>query len=106
MELYLLAAFVFIYAVMNFVVNKAVMRKVWLISFIVAFMLTGMSIVFMRSNHQDAMMSVNQMNWYFILYIFGYIAVALGVINLWIYRDGIYRVITAKDEKQTEKTKD
>jgi len=98
MELYLLIALVFVYIVMNFIVNKAVMRRVWLLSFILSFALTGISIAFLRANHQDALMSVNQMNWYFILYVFGYIAIALGVVNLWIYRKEIYNIIIGKND--------
>ena len=98
MELYLLIGLLFIYIVMNFMVDKAIMRRVWLLSFILSFVLTGISIAFLRANHQDALMSVNQMNWYFILYIFGYIAMALGIVNLWIYRREIYDIIVGKEE--------
>lgn len=98
MELYLLIGLLFIYIVMNFMVDKAIMRRVWLLSFILSFVLTGISIAFLRANHQDALMSVNQMNWYFILYVFGYIAMALGIVNLWIYRREIYDIIVGKEE--------
>ena len=98
MELYLLIGLLFIYIVMSFMVDKVIMRRVWLLSFILSFVLTGISIAFLRANHQDALMSVNQMNWYFILYIFGYIAMALGIVNLWIYRREIYDIIVGKEE--------
>ena len=57
-----------------------------------------LSIAFLRSNHQDALMSVNQMNWYFMLYVFGYIAIALGILNLWIYRKEIWNIVFGKDD--------
>ena len=98
MELYLFIALLFVYAVMSFVVNKRAMRRVWLISYILSFALTGISIAFLRSNHQDALMSVNQMNWYFMLYVFGYIAIALGILNLWIYRKEIWNIVFGKDD--------
>ena len=99
MELYLLIALLFVYLVMSFVADKAVMRKVWLLSYIFSFILTGISIAFLRANHQDALMSVNQINWYFMLYIFGYISIALGIVNLWIYRKEIYAVVRDKKDE-------
>ena len=98
MELYLFIALLFVYIVMSFVADKYVMRKVWLLSFILSFALTGISIAFLRANHQDALMSVNQMNWYFILYVFGYISMALGAVNLWIYRKEIYDIVFGKKD--------
>ena len=98
MELYLLVGLLFVYIVMSFIVDKAVMRRVWLLSYILAFVLTGISIEFLRANHQDALMSVNQMNWYFVLYVFGYISMALGMLNLWIYRKEVYEIIFHKSE--------
>lgn len=93
MELYLFLTLLIMYAVMHFLVDKKTMERVWLLSFAVAFFMTGISIAFLRTQHQDALMSVDQMNWYFILYLFGYIAMATGIINLWIYRREIYKIL-------------
>ena len=98
MELYLLIALFFIYLVMNFLLDKRTLEKVWLVSFILSFALTGVAIAFMRANHQDALMSVNQINWYFLLYAFGYVSMALGIINLVIYRKQLFSLIFNKKD--------
>lgn len=101
MELYIFVALFLLYAVMSFVIDRRAMEKVWTFSFICSFIATSVAIGFLRLNHQDALMSVSQINWYFILYVFGSVSVVLGIINLWIYRKSLYRILFSDDEDET-----
>lgn len=92
MELYLFLALILMYILMNFFVKTNVQRKIWTMAFIIAFIITALSIAFIHVSNQDVMMSANQLNWYYLLYLFGSLSVVLGVINLWIYRRGIINV--------------
>lgn len=42
-------------------------------------------------------MSANELNWYYLLYLFGSMSVVLGVINLWMYRKAVFRVFFSND---------
>ena len=78
MEIYLFLAFVLVYILMAFFVSKNVQRKVWTLAFIVSFVITAISIGFLRVEKQDVMMAANELNWYYLLYLFGSMAVEIG----------------------------
>lgn len=86
MELYLFLSFVVIYVISSFFVDKHIQHKIWTFAFILSFGATSIAIAFLRINQQDVMMSASQLNWYYILYLFGTMSVVLGIINLWMYR--------------------
>ncbi len=92
MEIYLFLAFIILYILMAFFVSKNVQRKVWTLAFVVAFALTALSIGFLKVSSQDVMMSANELNWYYLLYLFGSMSVVLGVINLWMYRKQLFEI--------------
>ena len=98
MELYLLLALLLLYILTAFMVKKNVLHKIWTMAFIVAFAITAISISFIRVSGQDVMMSANELNWYYLLYLFGSLSVVLGVINLWMYRGPVWRTIVGADE--------
>ena len=45
-------------------------------------------------------MNADQMNWYYILYLFGMISVVLGVFNLWIYRKALWQMLFSADDDE------
>ena len=47
-------------------------------------------------------MRVGELNWYYILYVFGSISIILGVINLWMYKRGIIRLFTEDGDDDEE----
>ena len=83
MEVYLLLAFLLLYILMALFVSKNVMHKIWTLAFMAAFVITAISIAFLRVNNQDVMMSASELNWYYVLYLFGSLSVVLGVRYLW-----------------------
>lgn len=89
MEVFLFAALIFIYILMAFSVPDLIVRRVWLLGFVSAFALTAISILFISSEKQTVLVQESEMNWYYFLYLFGSMAVILGLINLWIYRKGV-----------------
>lgn len=109
MELYLLMAFVMIYIITSFFVKTNVQNKIWTLAFIVSFVVTSVSIGFLRVNNQDVMMAANELNWYYLLYLFGSMSVVLGVINLWMYRRALWHIIfsnNTKDEDSDDEDED
>lgn len=93
MELYLLIALIFIYLITAAMVNKNVVHRIWTLAFIAAFVVTAIAIGFLRVTNQDVMMSADNLNWYYLLYIFGSMSVVLGVINLWMYRRPLWQIL-------------
>ena len=79
-------------------VNKNVVHRIWTLAFIMAFILTAISIGFLRVSHQDVMMSADSLNWYYLLYIFGSMSVVLGVINLWMYRKSLWQILKQQND--------
>ena len=97
MELYLFLALFLVYVLTAFIVKTRVLNRVWTLAFIVCFVITAVSIAFIRVSSQDVMMSANELNWYYLLYLFGSMSVVLGVINLWMYRKAVFRVFFSND---------
>lgn len=106
MELYLFLALFLMYILTAFMVKKNVLHKIWTLAFIVAFAVTAISIAFIRVSGQDVMMSANELNWYYLLYLFGSLSVVLGVINLWMYRRSVWRTMFDASTEEDEDSKD
>ncbi len=102
MEFYLLLSFFVVYFITSFAVDNRVLRKIWTLAFIAAFAITGVAIGFIRVSQQDVMMSAGQLNWYYMLYLFGSMAVVLGVLNLWMYRKSLWNILFGGKDKETE----
>lgn len=101
MELYLLIALIFIYLITAAMANKNVVHRIWTLAFIAAFVVTAIAIGFLRVTNQDVMMSADNLNWYYLLYIFGSMSVVLGVINLWMYRKPLLQILRDdEDDKE------
>ncbi len=86
MELYIITALLIVYFITVVSVSPHHRRKIWTLAFITSFILTRISIFFIRGDTQDVMLATNQFNWYYFVYLFGMVAIALGLLNLWIYR--------------------
>jgi len=102
MEIFLFVALIFIYILTAFSVPELVLKRVWLLGFVSSFALTAVSILFIHTGRQTVLMQENEMNWYYFLYLFGSIAVILGVINLWIYRRGVLRLFSTSSSADDE----
>ena len=103
MELYLLIALLFIYLITATMVDKKVVQRIWTLAFIASFAVTSVSIGFLRITEQDVMMSADNLNWYYLLYLFGSMSVVLGVINIWMYRRALWRVLWNSETDENQK---
>jgi len=102
MELYLFFAFLLLYIITAFMLPKYLQYKIWTLAFIFSFIITSAAIGFVRLRRQDVMMDANQLNWYYILFLFGMISVALGMFNLWLYRKPLWRILFAKEDDDND----
>lgn len=96
MELYIITALLIVYFITVLSVSEHHRRKIWTLAFITAFTLTAVAIFFIRGNTQDVMLSTNEFNWYYFVYLFGMVAIALGLLNLWIYRVPLWNLLFSK----------
>ncbi len=103
MEIYILAALVFIYIISAAVGNPDLVRKIWTFSFICAGFLTASALFALRVKHQEVMLTADNFNWYFFLYVFGALSFALGLINLWIYRRPLYNMLHSSAMQKSAK---
>ena len=99
MELYLFLALLLIYILTAFMVKKVILHKIWTL-------VTAVSIAFIRVSGQDVMMSANELNWYYLLYLFGSLSVVLGIINVWMYRRSIWKIMSASDSDDDDEDTD
>lgn len=106
MELYLFFAFLLLYVITAYMVPQRLQRKIWTLSFIASFVVTSIAIGFVRISQQNVMLDANQLNWYYILFLFGMISVALGVFNLWMYRKPLWRIMFDSDDADDDDSDD
>lgn len=102
METYLFIALAFLYILTAFLLPKQVQKRIWTIAYIIAFAVTAVAIFFIKAYAGDTLMRVGELNWYYILYVFGSISIILGVINLWMYKRGLIDLFFTSDESSTE----
>ncbi len=103
MELYLLIALIFVYMITATMVEKNVVHKIWTLAFISSFIITAVAIAFLRVSNQDVMMSADNLNWYYLLYIFGSMSVVLGLINIWMYRKPLLSILRSSSYENNNK---
>lgn len=106
MELYLFFAFLLLYVVTSFILSKNMLRKIWTLAFIFAFAVTSIALGFVRLARQDVMMDANQLNWYYILFLFGMVSVVLGVFNIWMYRKPLWKIMFGSGEEDDDDDSD
>ncbi|MBQ9270693.1 MAG: hypothetical protein IJ218_00285 [Alphaproteobacteria bacterium] len=100
MEIYVLAALLFIYIITAATGNRILVRRIWTTAFIGAAFLTSGALFALRVRHQDVMLTADNFNWYFFLYVFGGLAFALGLINLWMYRRALWDMFRSHSEEK------
>lgn len=84
-------------------VPQNILNRLWSLAFIASFVITAISIGFIRVSSQDVMMSADELNWYYLLYLFGSMSVVLGVINLWMYRRSVVKILFSQEDEEYEK---
>lgn len=92
MELYLLSALIFIYMIVAIIGDKALVQRLWTLALILSFGATALTLALLRISKQDVMVSADQFNWYNILYVCCTLSVAIGIINLWMYRREVIKM--------------
>ena len=102
MEIYILIALIFIYIITAFAGNRQITKRIWALAFIFSFILTGLSLSALKLNGEDIMLSAGQFNWYYFLYIFSALSVAIGLINMWIYRHELWQLCRKSDDNDKE----
>ena len=100
METYLFVALIFIYALTVILLPRHILQKIWTAAYIISFIITSIAIGYIKIYATDTLMKVGEINWYYILYIFGSLSIILGIINLWMYKRGLWQIFTAKNNKE------
>ena len=97
MEVFLFIALFFIYVLTAFTVPQKIVKRIWILGYIISFLITAMSIMFVSTSKQTVLMQESELNWYYFLYLFGSISVILGLINIWIYKKQIIEMFSADE---------
>lgn len=92
METYLFIALIFIYLLTVFLLPAYIQRRIWTLAYIISFSITAIAIGFIKVYASETLMKVGELNWYYILYVFGSISIILGILNLWIYKKSLYHL--------------
>lgn len=96
MEACLFIALLFIYLITAAFLPHNIGRRIWTVSYILSFIITLIAIAYIKIYADETLMRAGELNWYYILYVFGSISFILGIINLWMYRKGIKQIFTAQ----------
>lgn len=103
METYLFIALLFIYLLTVLLLPLRIRQRIWTAAYIFASIITATAIIFIKIYSADTLMRVGELNWYYILYVFGSISIILGIINLWMYKKGIMEIFSTADNQDTPK---
>ena len=98
MELFLFIALLFIYILTAFTVPEIIVKRIWILAYTSAFIITAIAIMFISSSKQTVLMQESQMNWYYFLYLFGSMSIILGLINVWIYRKELKNIFFPSEQ--------
>ena len=102
MEIYLLLAMFLVYMLTVIFLDKQKLQKIWLMVFIVVFVITASALSFWRITNQEVMMNVAAVSWYYILYLSLSLTVVLGIINLWLFRRQLWRILMNDDDDEDD----
>lgn len=102
MELYILIALLFIYIVTAVIGSSQHTKRIWMMAWVLSFIMLGISLSAVRITNQDVMLNAGQFNWYYFLYIFGALTVALALINMWIYRHNLWNLWSQNTDEITD----
>lgn len=93
METYLFIALIFVYILTAVLLPPKTQKRIWTLAYIISFSITSTAIFFIKLYAADTLMKVGELNWYYVLYVFGSISVILGIINLWIYKKSLISLV-------------
>jgi hypothetical protein len=99
METYLFITLAFIYLLSIIFLPKYMQKRIWTVAYITAFGITCVAIYYIKDYATDTLMKVGEINWYYILYVFGSISIILGVINIWMYRHELLGLFLESDDE-------
>lgn len=102
METYLFIALIFIYLITAAFLPHNIARRIWTLSYIISFIITLISIAYIKLYADETLMRAGELNWYYVLYVFGSISFILGLINLWIYRKGIKEIFATPNQSDED----
>jgi len=102
METYLFIALFFIYLITAAFLPHNTQRRIWTLSYIISFIITLIAITYVKIYANDTLMRAGELNWYYVLYVFGSISFILGLINLWMYREGIIKIFATHQPDKDE----
>ena len=100
MEIYLFIALAFIYILTVFILPKRTQRQIRTLAYITSFVITSIAIYYIKIYADETLMKVGELNWYYLLYVFGSLSIILGLINLWIYKSEVIGLF--RRQKETE----
>jgi len=100
MEIFLFIALFFIYVLTAFTVPEVIVKRVWILAYVSAFIITAVSILFISTSKQTVLMQESQLNWYYFLYLFGSMSLILGLINVWIYRKDLLKIFSSSEQTE------
>lgn len=98
METYLFIALFFIYLLTSFMLKPNQLRRIWTVAFILSYSITGIAIFFIKTYSTKTLMQAGELNWYYILYVFGSVSIVLGCILVWLYKKNLILLFTASDD--------
>lgn len=98
MEIFLFIALFFIYILTAFTVPEIIVKRMWILAYILSFIITSVSIIFISTSKQTVLMQESQLNWYYFLYLFGSMSIIIGLINIWIYRKGLKHIFSISEQ--------
>ena len=99
MENYLFITLIFIYLITSAFLDKNVQRRIWTTGYIISFLITLIAIGYIKIYANDTLIRAGELNWYYVLYVFGSISFILGLINLWIYKSGLINIFRREQDK-------
>lgn len=100
METYLFIALFFIYLLTAFILPERAQKRIWTVAYVLSFAVTALAIFFIKDYADETLMKVGELNWYYILYVFGSISIVLGVINLWMYKKSLISLFWSEDNEE------
>lgn len=98
MEIYLFIALAFIYILTVLILPQQTQRQIWTLAFIASFCVTAIAIYYIKMYAGETLMKVGELNWYYLLYVFGSLSIILGLINLWIYKGELLHLFRHRDD--------
>jgi len=102
METCLFIALIFIYILTTAFLSPNTLKRLWTSAFIISFILTAVAIAYVKIYADETLMKVGELNWYYLLYVFGSVSVVLGVIILWLYKRGLIEIFTASPDDENQ----